>query len=1044
MRAIQTAARWLFRGIIVFSVFATVFLGIVYLLMQRAPARIADSYLSALSQKSGLKFQLGSIDVTLLPLPSIAVSDIEITGPDLHVSAAWLSLRPDFLRMLTGSFQPASITLLRPRITASAPIDLASSVQISDFLDKMPSSEQGGSLKNFLRSNCKVDISQGHALINGANETAISVNGLRCVMELDGEGALRGLIRLGYLRSMRGQNLLLSLENFELTGHGDPLNLLEEANDVSLAGNIIIPGYISSSRIAIGFESSESGWIASTNISGHTALPGGETSFSLRGRTTKLADSRLVNFRAMEFHLGADSGRLDLTVALPAKDLGFKLSGKALLARLSLTQWLGFARNLNPGLQQALDNIVDASMDFSLDAKGLSVPRIDATCMGSRFTGHGSVADFRRPVVFLDLKSQLVNLGLALPESLGKAPPAPYFTHATLTPMPGKLLKKGETGIDYDIRLSAKKLLYGPLRIDDASLRVHPGKMDKNGLQDVLLTAKSNFYGGTVNGECILGAHQGPPIIITGKSQGVKAKLLSAALKLFPFDQGTFESSINVSSKGKDLKTFLAALRGTASASGQNAAFRHAPKEIFSSVTLAATLRSAFLRGEIPGFDGKWQGTLRSPEFNVAGSLDGQILMDDAAFNNLPGEVNVRFEKKLGIIPANAHLIAKGSWSARETKISLSNATFSLLDQKGRGHVKIDGGKMAWEGQLEAETPNLETSIRKFGFDNIKIPAVFRKARFQTDFTGNAETLRLTSLRGSAGQSSFNGSVAWQTKNGKPFFYFALSVDNFELGAEGASQTPARKGVPINVSFLRDFNAAGQIDCKNLAIMGLRFTTMHIPLRLDAGKLAFGPATGRFYGSGLQARGTVEFANGINFSSVLAVHDFDLGAASRDRKVEGTLRGKASVEGHAQGRITASGQLPGALNGSWSFTVIDGSWQGSKNGRPEGSPTRFDKAQGTGIIDRGILKSKNFSLKGSGLAVNGEGWINLVNDTLDCELNVNMRGLPEFPLHLYGTIKKTETSIGAGRMVANAIGGITSGMANVIGGIFKGALNIFR
>lgn len=1047
MRAIQTAARWLFRGIIVFCVFATVFLGIIYLLMQRDPARIADRYLAALSQKSGLAFQLGSIDVTLLPLPSIAVSDIRITGPDLDVSAAWLSMRPDFLRMLTGSFQPAAITLLRPRITARAPVDLASVEQIRNLLDKTPPSGKeanSGVLEDFLRSNCKLDISQGSMRVNGANETSISANGLQCALELDGEGALHALIRLGYLRSMRGQQLLLSLENFELTGHGDPLNLLEEANDVAIAGNISIPGHISSSSITIGFESSDAGWTASTNISGLTALPDGETSFSLRGRTTKLADSRLVNFRAMEFNLGADSGRLDLTLALPTKDLGFRLSGKALLARLSLTRWLGFARNLNPGLQQALDNIVDASMDFSLDAKGLSVPHIDATCMGSRFTGHGSVADFRRPVVFLDLKSQLVNLAHALPESLGKSPLAPYFTHPPLTPLPGAPLKEGERGIDYDVRLAAKKLLYGPLRIDAASLRVHPGKMDKNGLQDVLLTAKSNFYGGTVNGECILGVHPGPPIIITGKGQGIKAKPLAAALKLFPFDQGTFESSINVSSKGRDLKTFLAALKGTVSASGQNAAFRHASKEIFGSVTLAATIRSAFLRGDLTGFDGKWQGTLRSPEFHVSGSLDGPMLMDDAAFANLPGEVDVRFEKKLGIIPARAHLSAKGSWTARGAKISLANASFALLDQKGSGHVKIDGDKMAWEGQVEAETANLEGSIRKFGFNNIKIPAAFRKAGFKTNFSGNAESLRLTSLRGAAGQSAFAGRVAWQTKNGRPFFDFAINVENFQLGDEGAQQPQGRKGEPVNVSFMRDFNAAGQIDCKNLAILGLRFTSMHIPMRLESGKLTFGPATGRFYGSGLQARGTVDFANGINFSSVMAVHDFDLGAASRDRKIEGTLRGKASVDGHAQGRITATGQLPGALNGSWSFTVIDGSWQGSKNGRPDGSPTRFDKAQATGIIDRGVLRSKNFSLKGSGLSVNGGGWINLVDDRLDCELNVNMRGLPEFPLRLYGTIKKPETSIGAGRMVANAIGGFTSGVVNVIGGIFKGALNIFR
>ena len=116
----------------------------------------------------------------------------------------------------------------------------------------------------------------------------------------------------------------------------------------------------------------------------------------------------------------------------------FLVEGRLQLQRASLTEWLGFARNLAPGLQVALDDVTRGSLDFSLDGKGLRVPHIDVVAAGSRFLGSGGVASWAKPELVLDLKADTVDLGRAIPESVGVQPAEPRYGHGPLTPLPGK------------------------------------------------------------------------------------------------------------------------------------------------------------------------------------------------------------------------------------------------------------------------------------------------------------------------------------------------------------------------------------------------------------------------------------------------------------------------------------------------------------------------------------------------------------------------------------------------------------------------------
>ena len=137
--------------------------------------------------------------------------------------------------------------------------------------------------------------------------------------------------------------------------------------------------------------------------------------------------------------------------------------------------------------------------------------------------------------------------------------------------------------------------------------------------------------------------------------------------------------------------------------------------------------------------------------------------------------------------------------------------------------------------------------------------------------------------------------------------------------------------------------------------------------------------------------------------------------------------------------------MPARLDGAWDFTVRNGTYQRrAEDGSLKGSPTRFDAAGASGGIAKGVVRTSDFYLKGKGLNVKGGGWIDFNNDTLDCNFTVNMKNFPDFPLRLYGSLDNSKTSIGAGTLLLNTIGGITQGFIDILGGVVEGTWRLFR
>ncbi|WP_298032946.1 AsmA-like C-terminal region-containing protein [uncultured Desulfovibrio sp.] len=1057
--------RILLRIFLALLIALSVLLATAFYFLQRNPEALTLHYLDELSARTGLTFTVESVDVVLLPVPSIVMSNASVEGKELLFSVAYATLRPDFLALLRGAFEPRDISLVRPCLRGVLPLPLGDPGALAARFGG-----SGGGLPDLL-TDCRMAIVQGEADLTGTDGARLQLGSLQCRLDTESPARVSGRVHLGAALLRRQGAPLIRLDNFLVEGESDPRRPLTATPKLLISGALRWPPHLERFKLALNFQAGVTGWAARADLNGELAKDQELLPFALAGTAAVRGREQNVSLERVQLEFGPDSGELSGMLRLPGTasgaEQGFSLDGRLLLHRASLTQWLGFARNLAPGLQLALDNLTDGSMDFHLDGQGLKVPRIAVRCAGARFTGSGGVASWAKPEVALDLKADRLNLGLAIPEAVGKPPLGPRFFHGPLTPMPGEPLQPGETGVNYDIRLAAAGVDYGLLRIEDAKVVIRPGKMDKNGLEDTLLAADGRFYGGSIHGECILGGGKEHPYAISMRFRDVNGAPLGKTMPALPVKSGRLRADVDIMSQGRELAGFLGKLRGTVSVRGERGSLRppgSSGELAFSGMEVELRARSAVWEKGRLGLDGQWRGALDSADLNGQADLNGRLWFSgdgggngNLDFQNLPGNLTLRLSPALSSLPEGLQADLSGDFSCQgaRNQLAVGNAHASALGVELRGQAQVSGSRdgLGWQGSVSAIIRDLNRTLRLAFNTAAKLPPALNKLSLEADFKGSSDTLSLSNIRARLDQSAVGGSLTASLRKPQPDLNFNLGMDKLNLNRylDDKKDAPAKKGAPKpsgekwNFRFMRGFSAKGELRVKELTGWRFKAQDIKLPFMLENGLLNCGPNTASFYGAALQGRAKIDFNKGLRFESSLAVTDFDLTAASRDRGGDAVLGGRGSISSEVRGALTGPGQLPAALDGAWRFIVRDGSYQKrGGDGGLKGRPTLFGLASASGSITAGMVRSADFSLQGPGLKVHGGGWIDPNNETLDCNFTVNMKNLPDFPLRLYGSLHDSKTSIGAGKLILNTIGGITSGFVDVLGGIVEGTWKLFR
>lgn len=1009
---------------------------VAFVILQRDPDALIEKYLAEISREIGLKFEIGSIDVTLLPLPAIALSNIVVEGKDLHLRTAWAEARPDLRLILAGASLPGEITILRPRLKWKTELDFSDLSQLKKQLEPLLSDKKNSHAK----PGGAIRIIGMEAVIEDASGSSINFNNLELRARLLPDGSLDADLRAPIIRMIDKGAHLGELNNVSATADCNIGDLSGKPRSFQIKASAKLPNVIAHASCGLQFGGSGPEWTGALNTEGDLDLSGFHMPFRISGNGDFLSGSNRLSLADIAWQLGPDSGAISAVLQFEP----WSIEGKLAAHRLSLTEWFGFARNLCPGLQQSLDNITNASMDFHIDAKGIAATNIEASCAGSTYKGSGGVESWAEPLVALKLYTPEANLGLGLPESVGDTPDAPWYGHPPLTPMPGAPLKPGEKGIDYDIRLGAHNVIYGAVQMQSALVRIYPGKMDVSGLQDVLVDGNAKFYGGTFTGSCILGADPSLPIHISCKARNINARGLGKAMTMQPLRDGIFEATASIDTRGKTLKPFLTNLRGTIATKGQKAVLEGV-KTTFSRISANLGLRTASWNGTSLGLDGKWKVSATAPQIEATAETNGKLDFgqNGMTFQKLPSTISCKIGQGFPL-PAGSHIKLSGKLGVQSDKkrIEITGGVLELPGFTIKGNAQIDAGNENAQGSFSTQTDDLPSALARLGIGKVPLPADLRNFKITADFSASTSGARLSKMDASLGKLSATGNVGWKQQNGHPSFDVDLALGRIKV-ADYISNS-GKNGANWNFPFMKAFDASGKIGLKSLDVYGLNFTSPAISFRLNNGVLNIESIHSGFYDSTVAGKLTADFRKGLAFDTTMAAKDFNLGAAVKDQKLDALISGIASANFKLSGKLSGAAKMASALNGIWGLHVRNGSWQNvTKAGAPSGKPTEFNQVNATGAVIDGLVKTSNFSLSGPGLSVKGIGSLNLADKKLDCNFDISMKGLPDFPLKLYGNLDKPQTSIGVGKLALNAVGDIASGFGKAVGSVFKGMWSIF-
>ena len=784
------------RGLTLFSLLCLLVLGATAFWLHRNPQALATHLAEAVEQRTGIQCTLGAVDVVFFPVPSLGIADVRMHTPQLDFSVAFATVRPALLPLLRGQFAPGSITLLRPSLTrtplaSSGPQNAAHAA--SAPAQEFPWTQWAASLSTLGQSippelhGMSLQILHGALSYSLETGQALTMDSISTDLRLTPGGPV-GTLSLGQSVLHEGKKITASLDALRLELGGQWLYAWQGAGvRARLDTRLHIPGLVQGLHLSLdaeqktGLAESQPHWEAQASIKGKLLWDGTKAGtlvalpVAVQGRA-KGSFQQGVQLEDIRLALADDVLRGQALFTQGAADQPPRLSGTLELQRLSLSQWFGFARKLPPGLQRTLHRL-HGKLRFDMTPQGLDVPYIEVSAADGIFTGKGSVPQWARPVITLDLVAPAMTLSKGLPEAEGQTPSAPVFGHAPLTPEPGTGAAKSLSGpdIDYDINLRVQELAAWQLRLGETSFRCIPGawtqgtgKSDapapQNGQSSALMTfGAGQIYGGRGEGQLLLSS---PAPGKTG--YGVKLALRNINMepllsRLAERPQGKdvapapvlLSGRLNLdtefNAQGHTLAAFFASQEGTLQVRVDNGHVLtegdKKEKRPFTRLRLEAKVRGE--QGQVaatPGqkrlpdelvYTGQWKASLDAPRLKGAFQMEGPMSFSSKGllplqWRKVPGYLTLEADKSL-LAEYGWPTPKEGAPATGTQKMDLSGRfslhsaerTFAVEDAQaalpGLGNAQLKGHVLgaipaqgAWlEGTLEGHTDSARALLRQ-------------------------------------------------------------------------------------------------------------------------------------------------------------------------------------------------------------------------------------------------------------------------------------------------------------------------------------------
>ena len=597
---------------------------------------------------------------------------------------------------------------------------------------------------------------------------------------------------------------------------------------------------------------------------------------------------------------------------LPGKTLAFlpafrnakeetTLEGRLDVERLSLPRWFGFARILPDGVRTALDRI-SGRLAFTLTPARLSVSRLEARLLGMNFSGTGGVADFKKPVIELNARTERAEVNAVLPELAGRESRGPVYIMPPAVdidldepPLPDD--------VGYDILLGADFAEFWKLSGRGFMFRISPTR-EGNRL-DFSLAA---FYKGNLEASLILEKDAK----VSVNMQDVDAEETITRIAGSPLAGGQLTARAGLRRQGglgSSLADFAAKLEGMVDiqikngfhlagegASQQRRPFTSAVATFQGRGGLAAQAPTASTTSPIPAdaplhkmpatlpYTGAWRLDLATRDWQAGVRLDGTVDLSTRNWlpvksENTPGRLSVTY----GGLRAAA--TGRMSFSQPEGSASLNAASGDLRPVSGTSTLPAEfsgdiilapdkAGPAAnstaslypgqtLSGKLSFSAPALRPLLQQGLLSAETLGALphdaFRRMTLACGFYFSDRETRLTGISGSLDTTNFSGSLSGAMEK-RPRWTVDLNVDELDvnryLPTSGHTKKNTKQASPAFGRFLeglKGFDLAGLLRVRKLSLFHLAEDNLHAPLSLEKGVFTAAPVTSGFFGGKLNA-----------------------------------------------------------------------------------------------------------------------------------------------------------------------------------------------
>lgn len=720
---------------------------------------------------------------------------------------------------------------------------------------------------------------------------------------------------------------------------------------------------------------------------------------------------------------------------------------------ISLPYWFAFARTLPIGIQNALSQLSGTAI-VTLSPTKIDISKIMLQSLGITLNGSGIITNFSNPAITLSFNTKQLNINTLIPELEEKhvslsnyhTPPIDELTTAIINNNNNNKQKptSSESSVKYDVTIDAAQANFWKCNGKQFSFTIYP---DAQNIQ--INSSYQNFYDGIVTSSISISNEY--TILLDLKNVQLE-KIMPLFSKEYQV-KGTLTGNTKCVGSGENIKTFLASLKTSTTATAKNGVIKKVGTEAipFSDFSINATVTGQNLKEHIPlltPYNGKWNIAITSTRWN------GSIAMDGPIFFSTKTWLPIKAEN----IPSKIIFFSHGIESITQGTISFNRDTsmFSYTNVKGKltpdailsGAIKAiteTKNTISWEGILNLSTSHLKELLSAAGYQLDTIPPnMANYLNIQSNFYVSPTNIRFSNIQGLFDSTTFQGTI--DGLNITPRYWTGnihlgkLDLDTYLIPTSKENLLTLSRPWPIEL--LNRADIQGNLSVSELIYKKVPYNNVSLPVILQQGMLSISPITASLCGGKTHAHFTIH--NTLKNMAEISLQYTSQGIAmlelSTKRKQDYLISGSGSLDITLQATARSSKEFLQNLNGKWRFSVQHGYFKERKSK----DKRYFSNIGATGDIINGIISNKNFSITGPGLAITGSGTINLPKWDLNYLLNVDILGIPTtIPIQYYGDLDNPKRKINAASLILGTIGSLGSDTIGLIQDIFSAPLQLF-